>query len=173
VKDEERWKYPILRLGHINFSRTKRTRDTKLTFDDLRGIILRDAKLSKVNLSGANLSGADLSNADLSCAQLRKANPQDSEMIPGEYYNEYCKAVPKAVKLPPGLLDGLLETNLSGANLSGADLSGADLSGAVGITSEELEQQAKSLEGATMPDGCKYEDWIKDKKGSGKDVENE
>jgi hypothetical protein len=32
---------------------------------------------------------------------------------------------------------------------------------------------AGSLEGATMPDGQKYEDWIKDKEGSGKDVENE
>ena len=50
---------------------------------------------------------------------------------------------------------------MSGAILSGANLSGANLSGAVGITSEELEQQAKSLEGATMPDGQKYEDWLK------------
>jgi hypothetical protein len=32
---------------------------------------------------------------------------------------------------------------------------------------------ALSLEGATMPDGQKYEDWINDKEGSGKDVENE
>src|SRR5215212_9274418 len=43
--------------------------------------------------------------------------------------------------------------NLSRANLSGADLSRADLNNAQGITNEELEQQAASLEGATMPDG--------------------
>jgi uncharacterized protein YjbI with pentapeptide repeats len=165
----ERWKYPILTLDDIDFSRTKRNPGTKLTFDDLRGIILRDAKLSKVNLSGANLSGADLSNADLSCAQLRKANPQDSERIPGESHNEYDKAVDKVDKLPPGLL----ETDLSGANLSGANLSGANLSGAVGITNEELEQQAASLKGATMPDGRKYEDWRRDKEGSRNDVEHE
>jgi hypothetical protein len=30
-----------------------------------------------------------------------------------------------------------------------------------------------SLQGATMPDGQKYEDWLKEKEGSGKDVENE
>ena len=30
-----------------------------------------------------------------------------------------------------------------------------------------------SLRGATMPNGQKYEDWIKDKEDSGKDVENE
>jgi hypothetical protein len=37
---------------------------------------------------------------------------------------------------------------------------------------EELEQQAKSLEGATMPNGQRYEDdWLKSK-GSGEDEEN-
>jgi uncharacterized protein YjbI with pentapeptide repeats len=226
-KEKERWKYPILRLDDIDFSRTKRTADTKLTFDDLRGIILRGADLSKVNLSGANLSKADLSNADLSGATLRKAEREDSETIPGEHYNEYDKAVDKAdnfrskAKLPPGLLERLLETDLSeadltgadlseadlrgadlrgadlrkadlskanlskakvrktdlsgvdlipadlrgadlrgadlsGADLRGADLRGADLSGAEGITNEKLEQQAKSLKGAILPDGSKH-----------------
>jgi hypothetical protein len=72
------------------------------------------------------------------------------------------------------------EANLSGANLRGADLSNtilfntdltdADLSDATvswwgGLAS------CKSLKGATMPDGQKYEDWLKSK-GSGKDGEN-
>jgi hypothetical protein len=38
------------------------------------------------------------------------------------------------------------------------------------VVTKQLEQ-AKSLQGATMPDGQKYEDWIKDKedrKGGGK-----
>jgi hypothetical protein len=39
------------------------------------------------------------------------------------------------------------------------------------ITNEELEHQAKSLEGATMPNGQKYESWLKSK-GSGDDGEN-
>jgi uncharacterized protein YjbI with pentapeptide repeats len=195
-KGEEPWKYPILSLDNIDFSRTKLTPGTKLTFDDLRGIILRGAKLSKVNLSGANLTNADLRDADLSGAQLRKADPQDSERIPGEFHNEYDKAVDKEDNLPLGLLERLLKTDLSRANLSGAnlsyadlsyadlsyadlsgaslreaDMSGAHLSGARGITNEQLEQQAKSLEGAIMPDGQKYEDWIKNK-GSGEDGEN-
>jgi hypothetical protein len=42
-------------------------------------------------------------------------------------------------------------------------LSGADLSGAEGITNEELDQQAASLKGTTMPDGQMYEDWLKSK----------
>jgi uncharacterized protein YjbI with pentapeptide repeats len=71
--------------------------------------------------------------------------------------------------------------DLSGADLSGADLSGADLRGAylrgavlrdavlsnaylkdATITEEQLEQ-AESLKGATMPNGQKYEDWLKSK----------
>jgi uncharacterized protein YjbI with pentapeptide repeats len=198
-----RWRYPILRLDYIDFSRTKRTPDTKLTFDDLESIILRGAKLNEVNLSGANLRNADLRDADLSYAQLRKANQHDSEEIPGEYFNEYRKAIrgrsaSELLETDLILETDLSEANLSRANLNGANLScanlskanlryadlrGADLSGAYKMNSdgsnrklvanEELEQQAKSLKGATMPNGQKYEDWRKDKEGSGKDVENE
>ena len=52
---------------------------------------------------------------------------------------------------------------MSGANLSWAVLIGADLEGAAGITGEQLEQQASSLAGATMPNGQKYEEWLKDR----------
>jgi Pentapeptide repeats (8 copies) len=85
--------------------------------------------------SRRELVGIDLSAVDLTGANLSRAN--------------------------------LLNANLSGANLSGADLSDANLSGANltnarGVTNEELEKQAKSLEGATMLNGQKYEDWLKD-----------
>jgi uncharacterized protein YjbI with pentapeptide repeats len=56
--------------------------------------------------------------------------------------------------------------DLRGADLSGADLSdtllrdadmrGANVSNVGGITNEQLEQQAASLEGATMPDGSEH-----------------
>ena len=59
--------------------------------------------------------------------------------------------------------------NLEGANLSNAYLSGANLKGAK-VTNEQLDQ-AFTLEGATMPDGQKYEDWLKSK-GRGEDGEN-
>jgi hypothetical protein len=48
-------------------------------------------------------------------------------------------------------------------DLNGADLSEVNLSNSWGLSAEELEQQAKSLKGATMPDGQKYEDWLKSK----------
>jgi hypothetical protein len=50
----------------------------------------------------------------------------------------------------------LSKSNLSGANLSDAGLGGAGLFGAEGVTKEMLEQQAKSICGATMPDGTIY-----------------
>jgi hypothetical protein len=42
------------------------------------------------------------------------------------------------------------------ADLSGAVVSGANLSRVSGTNEEALEQQAESLEGATMPDGSKH-----------------
>jgi uncharacterized protein YjbI with pentapeptide repeats len=51
--------------------------------------------------------------------------------------------------------------DLRGTNLNGTNLSRANLQGAR-VTQEQLEA-AYSLEGATMPNGQKYEDWLKDK----------
>jgi hypothetical protein len=71
----------------------------------------------------------------------------------------------------------LNRANLSEADLSGADFRDADLGGAnlseADLTnakiSEEQLRQAKSLKGATMPNGQKYEEWLKSKEGRGED----
>ncbi len=74
----------------------------------------------------------------------------------------------------------LREANLRGANLQGAILWEADLKRAflqdanlkgAKVTVEQLSDTL-TLYGSTMPDGQKYEDWLKDKEGSGKDMEN-
>jgi uncharacterized protein YjbI with pentapeptide repeats len=72
----------------------------------------------------------------------------------------------------------LSKANLSGTNLSGAsslwraDLPEANLNGAQGLSNEILEKRhVLSLKGATMPNGRKYEEWLKSK-GSGEDGEN-
>jgi multidrug efflux pump subunit AcrA (membrane-fusion protein) len=98
--------------------------------------LLSGIVLSDAKLSSAFLPNADLNGADLSGADLSNAILTDADL---------GKAI------------------LSGADLSGAYMSGADLSGAERITNEELEQQASSLKGATMPNGQKYEDWLKSK----------
>ncbi len=99
---------------------------------DLRGADLRGADLREANLSGANLSGANLSGANLSGANLSGVN------LSGNY-------VPRA-------FGGTIVVSKP-ADLRGADLSQANLSGAK-FTDEQLKQ-AKSLEGATIPNGRK------------------
>jgi hypothetical protein len=54
-------------------------------------------------------------------------------------------------------------TNPMGTNLRGADLMGADLRWADGWTEDQLRAagSAGSLKGTTMPNGQKYEEWLK------------
>ncbi len=86
--------------------------------------------------SNADLSGASFANADLSEANLSGANLSSVPHPQG--HTSSC-----LLCVPP------LEHE--GADLSEADLSGADLHGAQ-VTTEQLAQ-AKSLNGATLPDG--------------------
>jgi uncharacterized protein YjbI with pentapeptide repeats len=108
-------------------------------------------------LSGADLSYADLSGANLHFAFLNGANLENADLSGAN----------------------LSDTSLNGANLLRADLSGADLrqdEAMPGRMSEEegkqLKKQAASLKGATMPNGQKYEDWLKSK-DSGEDGDNQ
>jgi uncharacterized protein YjbI with pentapeptide repeats len=121
----------------------------------LRGADLSDAMLFNAELSGANLRFANLSEADLSGASLRGADL---------FLANLRGANLRGANLRGTLLHGanLTKANLQGADLEEAILRGAYLGSAVGITNEELEQQAKTLKGATMPNGQKYEDWLKD-----------
>jgi uncharacterized protein YjbI with pentapeptide repeats len=150
-----------------------RLRGATLAGTNLKGAFLSGADLRRAFLRGANLSDAGLSSANLSDANLRGANLRGANL-------SGVTDLPDANLRDANLRDAnlrdanlsfadLIGVDLSDANLSAADLSAADLTGAEGITNEELEQQARSLEGATMPNGQKYEDWIKskDRKGEG------
>jgi hypothetical protein len=126
---------------------------------DLRGADLEEATLSGVTLSGAvldwsTLSEADLSGADLSKAELFDANLSEADLGGADLWRA-----------------DLRRADLRGAYLGGADLSEATLQDAVGMTNEELAEQASSLKDSTMPNGQKYEEWIKDKEGRGENGE--
>jgi uncharacterized protein YjbI with pentapeptide repeats len=102
-------------------------------------VTLEGANLKEAALGGAPLFDADLSGADLSGADLRKA-----------------------------LLRG---ADLSGADLRKADLRKADLRKALLRGAEVTEKQlaaCKSRKEAIMPNGQKYEEWLKNK-GSGEE----
>jgi uncharacterized protein YjbI with pentapeptide repeats len=94
--------------------------------------------LAYANLSGCALNGHSLLGIDLSGANLSGADLSRAD---------------------------LRVADLSRARLRGANLRGAILRGAKGWTEEQLTA-AKSLERATMPDGQKYEDWLK-RRGEG------
>ncbi len=141
---------------------------------DLRGAIFTNANLIGVNLSNARLSGADLSGAELSGADLKGADLSNATLIgaklnfalPSQVVGPLPLPANQSTKGDKGPARGsqganqseanLIRADLSGADLRGADLSGADLRGAnlrdaKNITTKELEKQAKSLEGVTMP----------------------
>jgi uncharacterized protein YjbI with pentapeptide repeats len=158
---------------------------------DLGEAVLRGADLSRTDLGGANLGGAnigeaDLRNAHLSGAYLVGASLWEANLRRASLFEanlseaNLFEASLRWASLSGAALIGtnfdsadLGEAVLRGADLSGAYLAGANLSGATGITYEELERQAASLEGATMPNGQKYEDWLKDREGRKEDAENE
>ena len=115
---------------------------------NLQGIFLAAIHLYRADLSGANLQGASLVGALLERTDLQGANLQEATL--------------HATHLEQANLHGanMEDAILQGAHLGGADLSGADLARALGFTEEELRAHAKSLEGAIMPNGQKYEDWL-------------
>ncbi len=116
----------------------------KLIGADLSETNLSGAYLNQANLRGANLSLANLGRANLSLANLSEAN------LYGAYLNQ---ANLRGANLS---LANLGRANLSLAKLGKADLGFANLKDAIGVTVEELEKQAVSLWGATMPDGSKH-----------------
>src|SRR5215217_2744498 len=115
---------------------------SKEEFISLKNTNLKCAKLSEAILYAADLSGADLSEAKLNGAILNRAQLGTARV---------------SVVLPEG---GAEPAEPHPADLRKADLSQANLQWAEGWTYEQLDQ-AKSLEGATMPDGRQYEDWVK------------
>jgi hypothetical protein len=125
---------------------------TDLSNADLINVFLRKADLGDAILSKANLTGAKLINAQLYRADMRDANLSGADL--------------SGADLRWANLSG---ADLSGANLSNANLSDTFLSDARGVTNEELEQQAASLEFATMPNGQKYEDWLKSREEENSD----
>jgi uncharacterized protein YjbI with pentapeptide repeats len=126
----------------------------------LRGANLQDVDLSQEQsgdtdrpfgtLVETTLHGADLTNANLEDANLEDASLDFADLSGAD-------------------LEDASLTRLT--TFTFADLKGANLRHAQGVTNERLEQEASTLQGATMPNGQKYEDWLKSK-GTGEDGEN-
>jgi uncharacterized protein YjbI with pentapeptide repeats len=167
------WEEPVVSIQGADLRRAD-LRGTDLKNADLHLARLNGSELFRANLNNADLRLADLSGAslrnvtmcgaDLSGADLSKANLREANLSNGKVYYDN----PQNVRMMGDLFGEDLQSELTERL---APLSGADLSGARGVDNEELDQQASSLEGATMPNGQKYEDWLKSK-GHGEDGEN-
>ena len=166
-------KEPTINLTDADLS------DANLSDADLSG-----ADLSRVNLSDANLRWVDLSEAYLQWADLPGANVSEAYLQGADLYDAELERVDlSSTDLTGANLESsslvsadlsesfLIDADLGGAFLMGADLSRADLSEAdlsyakltnAKVTQEQLGQ-AKTLKEATMPNGQKYEDWLKSK----------
>jgi pentapeptide repeat protein len=152
---------PIIRLDGANLSSTNLGANLSSTNFDFNlnyanfGAILRRPSLFGASLNGANLSKADLSLANLNDADLHGADLSDANLLGASLHDA-----------------GLLRASLHDADLVGADLRDAilyqaDLSYAnlsIAQVNDDQLAGARSLEGATMPNGQKYEDWLKDTK---------
>ena len=110
-------------------------------------------KSGSINLDGANLRGANLSHAIWSESTFRFANLKSANLS----HALLNDVILSNANLSDANLNCayLCDAILHDANLIGADLSGADLSYAK--VSEKQLASAKSLKGATMPDGTKHE----------------
>jgi uncharacterized protein YjbI with pentapeptide repeats len=143
--------------------------DTKLS-----DALMSHADLSHAFLFGADLKGVHLNDADLSGATLtssaslaKAASAANINEVGGTSLQQLLSAR-TLVGADPRDAPDLSGADLSGSNLhnaflgeadlNDADLSDADLSfvyltGVSGITPEQLDQQAKSLQGAYLPAG--------------------
>ena len=118
---------------------------------DLREAYLRELNLKDADLTGADMKGANLERADLSGADLRGADLRHAKLV----WTRLGTA-----RTIDALTGELASPNP--ANFSNTDLSYTDMSWATGVIEGQFDK-CKSLEGATMPDGQKYEDWLKGK----------
>jgi uncharacterized protein YjbI with pentapeptide repeats len=146
---------PIISLKYASLSDLELKGNQLLKGSDLTQANLSGGDLAKATLEGTDLSGAHLEGANLSGANLRDAKLSGAFL----YDTDLSDADLSGADLSDAQGRFKSGARMSGTNLDGADLGGADLTKAR-VTEEQL-REAKSLEGATMPDGQKYEDWLK------------
>jgi uncharacterized protein YjbI with pentapeptide repeats len=165
-----------------------------LTTAALQGAVLNKASLKGANLSYAALQNAHLISASLKDANLSHATLQNADLSSAEsitnlqdpplwFLKRQATNLTDANLSHATLKDAdLSSTYLSGADLTDANLTDANLTDAKGWTMEQLTA-ARTLEGATMPDGQTlksdkmphgptFEEWLKDKEARGENRDN-
>ena len=130
------------------------------------------ADLEGIRLCGRQYTGADLLGQTGLNARAEQLGVALSEIAqPTDTVNlvnvDLSGANLRGADLGGGIL---MFADLSRADLNGANLSYAHLEGARGISEQQLHEQCRLLEGATLPNGQKHEDWIEERGGRGEDM---
>ena len=178
-------------IGAVFSATEKVGESTQITTADLRKADLRRANLQGANLTLCNLNEGTLTYAALQSAVLRGAGLEGADLshaaLQGAKLSPATVPVGPVRKIPTNLTDAdLRDADLSGADLSDANLRNADLRNAdlsdANLTyanlveakfwTEEQLTAARSLKGATMPNGQQYENWLKGKESRGEDGKN-
>ena len=140
-------------------------RGADLSKASLGGTTLGRVHLAGADLSGAHLSGARLSNlnealirdADLSDTDLSGANLSNVTLASSSYLPEFSQEGMEEIPIGEEPTEEIKQERERRAEAI-KDLTVEEKA------SRELQYLAKSLEGATMPDGQKYEDWLKSRR---------
>ena len=147
-----------LREAYLNFAKLNGS-DFYLTRVNLHGASLTKATMNATNLVEADLSDTRMFGANLLLANLRRADMSRAVLMSS---NTDSIPLPRSSATENYSFDSPGPKN---ANLRLTDLREVDLTDA--YVSEEQLLSAASLAGATMPNGQKYEDWLKDKNAQG------
>ena len=131
---------PVVSLANANLAGADLAILDYLQGADLTEADLSDAFMMRIDLDSASLARAQLDRADLTDAHLPRADLTDADLPNANLQ-----------------LADLRGAHLEDTKLEGANLSEANLEGATGVSVEELEEQAVSLEAATMPDGTEHD----------------
>ena len=126
---DDRRKRVALQFLHESGLIEKDNRKIDLHDADLTGADLQDIRLTGTDLHGANLSGADLRRAYLTGMRLANVDLSEADLTDANLWGAELE-----------------DTDLTNANLTNAKLTNAL------VTLQQLDK-AKSIKGATMPDG--------------------
>lgn len=167
-------KFAMLKKANLRWAKLK---GVNLINSNLQETYLLFADLSEAIFGMTNLSNAHLYQANLSGAHIGTTNFREASLVGANLSNA------KGASTTWGITDfsgaDLSNANLTNADLTGANLSSANLTDAIlkgcylneaNLTDARINnsqlKQAKSLKNATMPDGSKYEVWVKHQSAS-------
>ena len=142
--------------------------NAQITLAECRYAIFERARMVKANLSNSDMSYANFSGANLKESICHQVNFEEAKLCGANLHGaslEYSQFLSADLSTASFVKTNLHNTNLQQANLCDTDFSGANLHGANLNDAKNFQPSqllaAKSLKNAIMPNGEKFEEWVK------------